>query len=93
MNDIFNQAIEGLGYDENHSLKPLTPNFDEDKQDLAEFDLSEKEQEELLQILWDITYQFALMGKGMESSQIVMNSLFQSALPESSDNLPNYEVK
>lgn len=71
MDYVFNQKAE-------NTLKPLTLNVEDYREEMAEFELTQEQEQELLQILWNITHQFAQMGFGMESTQLIMEALLKT---------------
>jgi hypothetical protein len=71
MDYVSNQKAE-------NTFSPLALNFDDYKEEMAEFELTQEQEQELLQTLWNIMYQFAQMGFGMESTQLIMEALLKT---------------
>lgn len=70
-------AIETADY------TPLVLNPVDYCEDMAEFNLTQEQETELLTILWEIAATFAMMGFGMEATQLALNSVFKNVAPDS----------
>lgn len=67
---------------------PLKLDPEKYRAELAEYELSPEQENELLQTLWNIMSTFVLMGWGLESTQTVLSALFKDV-----DAKPSSEVK
>ena len=52
------------------SVPPLQLDPDDYREDLAEFDLTAQQENELLEVLWNIMASFVAMGYGLDSVQL-----------------------
>lgn len=67
-------------------------NPDDFRQDLASFDLTKAQEDELLQTLWNIMSAFVDLGWGVDSVQMVLPGIFEevSSNPPESINKDKY---
>lgn len=74
--DHLHEPTTETGY---NSLKPLVLNPDEFRDDLAEFELTREQENELLQTLWNIMSTMVNIGWGVDSVQMLLPDLFEKA--------------
>lgn len=63
------------------SLPALTLDPEKYRQGLAEFDMTPEQENELLAVLWNIMSNMVDMGFGIDSTQLVLSSLFENVEP------------
>ena len=64
------------------ALAPLKLNPDEYREELAEFDMTKEQQDELLQVLWDIISTFVNIGWGVDTVQMFLPDIFGEVAPD-----------
>lgn len=89
-------AVKEIGETEetnihNQSLRPLALDTDKYRADLQEFELTAQQENELLQVLWDIMVTMVDIGFGDHSIQRVVHSLMKSTSPDSLNELKRYK--
>ena len=70
---------EDDGASEYSALQPLRLDPEEYRDDLAEFDLTEEQQNQLLQTLWDMMSMMVDIGWGVDAVQMLLPHLFENS--------------
>lgn len=88
---IEDRAIKGEEPSDLKMRPPLQLDEDEYRADLAEFDLSEDQQNELLQALWNIMSMCVDIGWGVDTVRLVCPELFEKVASSSTtlSQIPN----
>ncbi|MEN8129340.1 MAG: hypothetical protein ABFS45_03925 [Pseudomonadota bacterium] len=68
-------------------ITPLTLDPDKYREHLDEFDLSEEQQNELLETLWNIMRTFVEIGFGLDSVQIFSSPMIEKARRDSGNTV------
>lgn len=59
--------------------RPLQLDPDEYREDLADFGLTKEQENELLQVLWEIMNTFVLMSWGLDTVQMFLSDIFENS--------------
>ncbi len=81
-----NHSPSGLA--DNKALPKLTLNPDEYREHLAGFELTEAQENELLQVLWQIMSTMVDIGWGVDTVQMFLPDMFEKAGADSDKLLP-----
>jgi hypothetical protein len=68
------ESLENIGY-----IPPLKLDPDDYREDWAEYEFSEHQLNELLEVLWHIAQTGVLMGWGADTVQVLFAHVFQNA--------------
>lgn len=66
---------------------PLVLDPDEYRQDIAKFNLTKEQENILLRSLWDTMQGFVMLGFGVDSTQIILQSIVNEFASEAGDTL------
>jgi hypothetical protein len=69
-----------------HAASPLAFNPDDYRQDIAHFDMTQSQQDEMLAALWNIMKTMVEIGWGVNNVQYLLPELFAAASAESPNN-------